>query len=585
MAFAMALAVAIPICALAQANQPAADATAKAPTVGENPARGGEPAAAPQTDVAPTTDTAATETTSTAAEPEAPKGVPVHLEEKTLFRVATRVGSFSPEERALRIQQRIHDLATEPLASETVVTTEETENATDVVAEGRVIVSVTDGDAEAAGKPRAELAKEIAAAIEASVRESRTRLSLQSIAIDVALALLATILMVALIRLAVKFFAFLLLKIESWRGTIIRPLRIQRLELLSAERATNITLGVAELVRNLVFVLLVLAWVGSVLSVFPWTRGYTAKLITWLLTPLGSLWTTFVDYLPNLFFLLVIGVVTYYGLRLVRLIFVEIERGHVVIPGFDDDWAIPTYKIVRFLVLAFAAIISFPYLPGADSPAFKGVSIFLGVLFSLGSSSAIAHIVSGVVLTYTRAFRIGDRVKIADTVGDVVEKNLLVTRIRTIKNVDVTIPNAMVLGSHIINFSASAQNDGLILNTSVTIGYDVPWKQVHALLIDAAERTDGIIDEPRPFVFQTSLDDFYVAYEINAYTDQPNRMARLYSDLHQNIQDAFNEAGVEIMSPHYGALRDGNEIAIPAESRRPGYRAPSFRVKTNPEDA
>jgi small-conductance mechanosensitive channel len=177
-----------------------------------------------------------------------------------------------------------------------------------------------------------------------------------------------------------------------------------------------------------------------------------------------------------------------------------------------------------------------------------------------------------------RAFRLGDRVQIADTVGDVIEVSLLVTRIRTIKNVEITIANSMVLSSHIINFSGSVQNEGLILHTTVTIGYDAPWRKIHKLLIDAALSTDNILTTPAPFVLQTALDDFYVHYQINAYTDQPSNMAKTYSDLHQNIQDKFYEGGVEIMSPHFSTIRDGNHIAIPDQYLPKDYKASSFRV-------
>ncbi|HSH14200.1 MAG TPA: mechanosensitive ion channel family protein, partial [Desulfurivibrionaceae bacterium] len=250
----------------------------------------------------------------------------------------------------------------------------------------------------------------------------------------------------------------------------------------------------------------------------------------------------------------------------------------IKLPNFPADWAQPTYKIGRFLVIAFTAVVVFPYLPGSDAPAFKGVSLFIGVLFSLGSTAAVANVVAGIILTYMRAFVIGDRVKIADTIGDIIEKTLLVTRVRTIKNEDITIPNAMVLGSHIINYSSSARERGLILHTTVTIGYDVPWRQVHELLLGAARASENILAEPPPFVLQTSLDDFYVSYQLNAYTDQPNRMALTYSALHQNIQDRFNAAGVEIMSPHYAALRDGNQVTVPEENLAKSYVAPAFRL-------
>jgi small-conductance mechanosensitive channel len=255
-----------------------------------------------------------------------------------------------------------------------------------------------------------------------------------------------------------------------------------------------------------------------------------------------------------------------------------LERETIRWPGFYPEWAMPTSKMAELVILAFALVIIFPYLPGSDSPAFKGVSIFLGVLFSLGSTSAVANVIAGVILTYTRAFRIGDRVQIADTVGDVIAKTLLATQVRTIKNVVITVPNSLVLGSHIINFSTSANGRGLILHATVTIGYDAPWRQIHALLIAAAEATSDILNEPRPFVLQTSLDDFYVSYQINAFTDQPGKMAAIYSGLYQNIQDKFNEAGVEIMSPHYAAVRDGNSTAIPETYLPANYKPPGFRL-------
>jgi small-conductance mechanosensitive channel len=175
----------------------------------------------------------------------------------------------------------------------------------------------------------------------------------------------------------------------------------------------------------------------------------------------------------------------------------------------------------------------------------------------------VANVVGGVVMVYMRPFQIGDRVKIADTVGDVVEKTLLVTRIRTPKNVEVTIPNSMVLGSHLVNYSTTARTGGLILHTTITLGYDLPWRRVHDVLIEAALATDGILPEPRPFVLQTALNDFHVSYELNAYTDRPGGMARTYSELHQNVQDACAAAGIEILSPLYAATRDGSASTIP----------------------
>ncbi|MDF5717699.1 MAG: mechanosensitive ion channel family protein [Rhizonema sp. NSF051] len=233
-----------------------------------------------------------------------------------------------------------------------------------------------------------------------------------------------------------------------------------------------------------------------------------------------------------------------------------------------------------FFIIALALVVALPFLPGFGSPAFQGISVFLGVLLSLGSSAAVANIVAGIILIYTRAFRVGDRIKINDAIGDIVEKSLFVTQIRTTKNVVITIPNGTVLTSQILNYSALAEdpNHYLILHTTVTLGYDLPWRKVHQVLINAALATPHILAEPVPFILQTSLGDFYVNYEINGYTNQPKSMARIYSELHQNIQDKCNEADIEILSPHYSAIRDGNQITIPENYLHKDYKAPGFRV-------
>jgi len=368
-------------------------------------------------------------------------------------------------------------------------------------------------------------------------------------------------------------------RIEAEQDKRLKGFKIQRVQIFTASQLTNFLLGANKYIRYAVNIVMILFYLTGVFSVFPQTRGTVTNVLTSVFLAVGKSWQGFVDYLPSLLNLTVIIVITYYGLKVIRFIFGEIEKGTISFSGFHPEWAIPTYQLTRFLVIALALVIAFPYLPGSSSPAFQGVSVFIGILFSLGSTSIVANIVSGVVLTYARAFSVGDRVKIADTVGDVIEKGLLITRIRTIKNVDITIPNGIVMGSHIINYSAVSQEQGLILNTTVTLGYDISWRLIHETLIKAAQATTGILGEPRPFVLQTSLDDYYVSYELNAYSDQPNKMAVIYSELHQNIQDFCNKAGIEILSPRYAALRDGNQSTIPSEHLPKDYQAPSFQVK------
>ncbi|HEY9195489.1 MAG TPA: mechanosensitive ion channel family protein, partial [Mucilaginibacter sp.] len=346
-----------------------------------------------------------------------------------------------------------------------------------------------------------------------------------------------------------------------------------------ASRLLPFISGLINIVRLLIILLLVYLALPVLFYIFPSSQSIATQLIGFVVDPLKSILLAIVHFIPNLLTIVVIYLVTRYIVKLVKFVATEIANGAITLKGFYPEWAIPTYNIIRVLMYAFMFVVIFPYLPGSQSKVFQGVTVFIGVLFSLGSSSAISNMVSGIVLTYMRPFKIGDRIKVGEVMGDVIEKNLLVTRVRTIKNEDVTVPNASILSGATINYTSSSKTLGLILNTSVTIGYDAPWQTIHNLLISAAEATDGILAEPRPFVLQTALNDFNVSYQINAYTDKPGKMAVIYSALYQNIQDKFNEAGMEIMSPHFTAIRDGNHIQIPENYVAEGYKKPGYKIE------
>lgn len=516
--------------------------------------------------------------------PEAPASTAsVKLGEETLFYVHQKVLSLSPEERARMISERLGRLAKDRLARIDSISVLESDSATDIVAGDLTLMTVTDKDAAGSGFTRQKLAAEYAGRMKSGLEGYRKESSAKGISLGIASTLLATAGLILALFLFSWAFSKFYTQVEAWKGSVIRPIKIQSLVLVPADRIVDILTGLARMAHIGLTVMVFYFYIPLAFSFFPATREYAATFFDYVFDPVKSIAGGALAYLPKLFFIVVVVIGTRYLLKLIRLFFEEIDRQRIVLPGFYNEWAYPTYQIVRFLVLAFVAVVIFPYLPGASSPAFKGISVFLGLLFSFGSSAAIGNIVSGVILTYMRPFKLGNRVQIADTVGDVIEKSLLVTRVKTIKNVEVTIPNAMVLGSHIVNFSASAGQGGLILNARVTIGYDAPWRKVHELLLAAAGATQDVLKEPPPFVLQTSLDDSYVSYEINAYTDNPNKMASTYSELHQNIQDKFNEAGVEIMSPHYSALRDGNQAALPEEHLPKNPKPRFFRFGGGPD--
>jgi small-conductance mechanosensitive channel len=487
---------------------------------------------------------------------------PVVLNRDTIFVIHVPLGPFTAAQRAEATRERLLDLARNPFARLTAPLVVESEGRSDVMMGEQVLTTVTDADAAVLGLTREEVAQARAEAIGRALERTAFTTNLRALFAGLLYLLVATLVLVFVLRVLNQLFPRLQRLVRVWQRSRIQALRVQRLELISAERIGRVIGGLITLVRLVATLIVLYVYLLLAFSFFPWTRGVASRLVQYAVEPVVAVLQAFVAYVPHMFYIVVILIATYYALKLIRLIFDGIAGGAITVSGFYADWAETTYKIVRVIAVALALILIWPHLPNSDSPQFRGVAAFLGLLLSLGSASAVANVIGGVVMVYMRPFQIGDRVKIADTTGDIVEKTLLVTRIRTPKNVDVTIPNSMVLSSHIINYSSTARHGGLVLHTTITLGYDVPWRKVHEVLIAAADATSGILSEPRPFVLQTALNDFHVSYELNAYTDAPNGMARTYSALHQSIQDACNAAGIEILSPAHAALRDGN-LALP----------------------
>jgi small-conductance mechanosensitive channel len=476
----------------------------------------------------------------------------------TLFRVTATVGSFTPGDRAQAIEQRLKSLSQDPFFAPESLTITSGESSIDIGYRDLVIVSVTQLDAAGYGKTPLETARDYSALIGRAVEAERKNRSFGTIVREILLSLVIiaglVIVMIGILRL-----------MRLLRGVLARyrlpGLQIKKYQVVSSDKIKAGVQLMAKIMTLGLMILAVFIALPLLFSVFPWSRGFAAVLWALILTPLRSVAAGFVNFIPNLFTIAVIFLVTRYAVKFLRVLADGIEKGGLRIARFHTEWARPTFDIARFVLYVFMFIIIFPYLPGSSSPAFQGVSVFLGVLLSFGSSSAVSNIIAGLVITYMRPFKVGDRVKIGEVTGDVIEKGMLVTRIRTIKNEDINIPNANILTGHTVNYSVNPEKGGLILYTTVTIGYDAPWRLVHKMLLDAATAADGVLKDPKPFVLQTSLDDFYVSYQLNCYTDQPNRMAVIYAGIHQNIQDEFTKNGVQIMSPHY--LGDPAKAKVP----------------------
>jgi small-conductance mechanosensitive channel len=505
---------------------------------------------------------------------------PVLLFSDTLYYISTKLGAYSAAERAENQTRKLALLIDSQSLDTTLLTTFIDDQSIDIIHGEQVISSITQADAAINGKEIDTIAEEHLSAIKASYKENAGNNNLIRMLIRAGTLGGIIILLFFMVKLINKGFNKLIdFILRKWHK-FFKGIKFKNIEILTAEREEQLFFFVMRAIKILLIVILLYLSLPIIFSIFPATEGLATKLLHYIISPLKAITLGFISYIPELFMILVVVFITYYITKAINFISLEVEKETLTIPGFYPEWAKPTFNLFKIIIIAFSFIVIFPYLPGSDSPAFQGVSVFLGLLISLGSSSAISNLIAGLVIIYMRAFKIGDRVKIGDTTGDVIEKTMLVTRLRTIKNEEVTIPNASILAGKTINYSVVANGPGLILHSTVTIGYDAPWRQVHELLIRAALKTDRILKAPSPYVLQTSLDDFYVSYQINAYTTEPEKAAVIYSSLHSNIQDAFNEAGVEIMSPHYRAGRDGSQITIP-----PSY-LPEEKTKdqTSPEN-
>ena len=485
------------------------------------------------------------------AHPEAEfRSAAVEIDGVELFRVRG-TQSFPAEERAEGIVQRIVALAKDPSFRIDALRASESDVGAEILGGTQRVMVVVDADAQLEGVQRAVLAEVIVTRIRSAVenyREARTRENLMNAAvralIATAVAALLTILLVWSVRRATAV-------LERRYRDRIHSVSVQSFQILRRETLWAGLRAVILFLRLIAVLAILFVFLRYVLALFPWTRSAGNRLAGYVLGPLESIGSGVVAQIPNLIFLAILFFIIRYVLKLVRLYFDAVEGGTVTLTGFEREWARPTYRLMRFGIVAFALVVAYPYIPGSGSDAFKGISIFIGILFSLGSSSAIANIIAGYMLSYRRAFKVNDRVRIGDVTGDVTEVRVQVTHLRTVKNEEVIVPNSSILNNEIVNYSSYARREGLILHTEVGIGYETPWRQVEGMLLLAAERTGGLLRTPPPFVRQTKLGDFAVTYELNAYCADAQQMGPLYTEMHRSILDVFNEYGVQIMTPAY----------------------------------
>lgn len=513
-------------------------------------------------------------------------GVPIVVEEDTLFFLYTKRGGYTPQQRAKMDSIAILELGRRFNLHPDSVYIESSDIVTDLMYGNKVIVSFTDQDGLWEGKTRDQLAVDKRKVVVDKLKKMKEEHSFWQLGKHILYFILVIVGQYLLFWLTTWLFKKLKVRIQKLKDTKLKPISIQDYQLLDTQKQVNLLIFFSNILRYVFMLLQLVVTVPLLFAIFPQTEDLAYKIFSYIWDPVKSIFGGILNYIPNLFTIFVIWYAVKYLVKFVRYLATEVESGRLKLGGFYPDWAMPTFHIVRFLLYAFMIAMIYPYLPGSNSGVFQGISVFVGLIVSLGSSTVIGNIIAGLVITYMRPFKLGDRIKLNDTTGNVIEKTPLVTRIKTPKNEVVTIPNSFIMSSHTINYSSSAREYGLIIHAEVTIGYDAPWREVHQLLIEAALNTPGVIDDPRPFVLETSLSDWYPVYQINAYIKDADRLAQIYSDLFQNIQDRFNEAGVEIMSPHYMAVRDGNESTIPKDDlrmKKPGAPKPEAPKAETPK--
>lgn len=497
------------------------------------------------------------------------RGVPVVVEGDTLFYLYAKRGGQTPQQRAVMDATAITELGKRFNLQPDSLYLERSDIVTDLMYGDKVLASFTDQDGLWEGGTRDQLAADKRQVVVDKLKEMKKEHSLWQLGKRILFFVLVLVGQYLLFWLTTWLFKKLKIRIQRLKDTKLKPISIQDYELLDTQKQVNLLVFLANLLRYAFMLLQLLLTVPLLFSIFPQTEKLAYQIFSYIWNPVKSIFGGVIDYIPNLFTIFVICFAVKYLVRLVHYLAKEVQSERLKLNGFYSDWAMPTFHIIRFLLYAFMIAMIYPYLPNSDSGVFQGISVFVGLIVSLGSSTVIGNIIAGLVITYMRPFKLGDRIKLNDTTGNVIEKTPLVTRIRTPKNELVTIPNSFIMSSHTVNYSASARTYGLIIHAEVSIGYDVPWRKVHSLLSKAALATQGVIADPEPFVLETELQDWYPVYQINAYIKEADQLSQIYSNLYQSIQDTFAEADVEIMSPHYMAMRNGNETTIPKSGLKP----------------
>lgn len=495
----------------------------------------------------------------------------VRYHNRAITTLRASVLSRSPHDRAEAIVRLLDRLV--EAGAPGLVTTREVQGINVIVVGGRDAFGIvphdvdSEGGETAAGKT-ADAVRNLQLALDEAVEMRSASSFVRSAERSAAATVLFILLVVLVVRLHRRLAAYLPTRAEQH---LQRKSAGTATSLVVASRATHVLRLVVTLMAIALIVFLAYTWLTYVLRSFPFTRPWGESLRAFLTGRMEMLALRFVNSLPQLFTAVLILLAFRFVVKASNLLFEASEGGRVTIPWVYPETAQPTRRLVATLLWLMGFVVAYPYLPGSDSEAFKGVSVFLGLMISLGSSSVVNQMMSGLTITYSRSLRVNDFVRIGDVEGTVTHVGSLSTKMKTVRGEEVTIPNAVVVSDITTNYSRYHDTDGVYVPTTITIGYDTPWRQVHALLLLAAERTSGVRKQPPPDVRQTALQDSYVQYTLLVALEQPNRRGSILNQLHANILDVFNEFDVQITSPNY----EGDPEVRKTVPRAQWYAAPA----------
>ena len=483
------------------------------------------------------------------------RGRPIVFEKDTLYYLYTSYGPYDIDTRVKYVEEKLEELYNGLYFVAASIKIKPAGDYLSVMYNDKTITGVSIVDALWENSSQTELAQRYANIIKNTIVKYKEQNSLKSVLIRLAELLLVLFITFILVWAINRLFDFLKKITLNSEHRFLTSIRIRNYDFIKKPGIVKALVKILAILRIVFLLFLLITIIPLIFDIFSSTQYLSKIIVQWISEPIKNVGIAIIGYLPHLFYIVIIAVITRYVLKILRFFALEIERGILKIKGFHPEWAHTTYVLARMMLWVLALVIMFPHLPGSDSDAFKGISIFLGVLISLGSSSAISNAIAGIVISYMRPFQVGDWIKSGEIIGAVIEKNALVTRLKTINNEDITIPNSAILSGATMNFTSIGKEIGLALNVQVKVRYDYSDNLVEELLIEAALKTNGISPKPHPYIFQISLSELNAVYELNAYTFHPENMYFIKSDLTKNIQSTFRQANIEIFSTQYVEIR------------------------------